>query len=97
MGLSRKPCCCFIDFGHAVVMGNGLFCFFWVFFFFVCFLFCHCFFVVVVFFCFFFLWRVGGLVQSRVPAPNCMLYSLCRHQRDVICCISMANMYTNIT
>ena len=27
----------------------------------------------------------GGLVQSRVPAPNCMLYSLCRHQRDVIC------------
>ena len=66
------------------------------FFFFVCFLFCHCFFVVVVFLVFF-LWRVGGLVQSRVPAPNCMLYSLCRHQRDVICCISMANMYTNIT
>ena len=95
MGLSRKPCCCFINFGHAVVMGNGLFCFFWVFF-----LFVFCFvivFLLLLFFWFFFLWRVGGLVQSRVPAPNGMLYSLCRHQRDVICCISMANMYTNIT
>ena len=70
MGLSRKPCCCFINFGHAVVMGNGLFCFFLGFF-----LFGFCFVIVfslLLFFWFFFL--VAGWRPSSEPCSCSKLY-----------------------